>query len=263
TLSVSPLAIPTGVPGGTLNTAYSTTFTATGGTGLVTFASVGAPLPNGLTLTSGGVLSGTPKETGNFTISIRATDSATTPNVFTNIYFNVFFGSGTATTLGLGYPSITGNNSQLSTLPLLNYQANFSVTGGTGPYTWSITGGSLPPGLALLQGAALPNGLASSAAVIAGGPQATGTYSFTVQVTDSLNNIGIRTLTLPVTPLLATNFALITAPAGVSYSKTFKVAGGTAPYTFRFSTDPDIGTVGFTSTNVVPPGLAITSTGTL
>lgn len=54
------------------------------------------------------------------------------------------------------------------------YSATLSATGGTPPYTWSLVSGSLPPGLSL-----------SSAGEISGTPSAAGSYSFTVQVTDS------------------------------------------------------------------------------
>jgi hypothetical protein len=53
----------------------STTFTGSGGTGPYTFTETGA-LPAGVTLTSGGVLSGTPQATGTFPITVTATDNS-------------------------------------------------------------------------------------------------------------------------------------------------------------------------------------------
>lgn len=55
--------------------ATSTTFTGSGGTGPYTFTETGA-LPTGVTLTSGGVLSGTPQAIGSFPIIVTATDSS-------------------------------------------------------------------------------------------------------------------------------------------------------------------------------------------
>jgi len=52
----------------------STTFTGSGGTGPYTFTETGA-LPTGVTLTSAGVLSGTPQTIGSFPITVTATDS--------------------------------------------------------------------------------------------------------------------------------------------------------------------------------------------
>jgi hypothetical protein len=54
------------------------------------------------------------------------------------------------------------------------YSANLAASGGTSPYTWSLIGGSLPPGLAL-----------SSAGVISGTPSSAGVFSVTFQAKDS------------------------------------------------------------------------------
>src|SRR2546426_5069645 len=54
------------------------------------------------------------------------------------------------------------------------YSATLSGAGGTPPYTWSLTTGSLPPGLAL-----------STSGTISGAPTAAGSYSFTIQASDS------------------------------------------------------------------------------
>jgi len=57
-----------------------------------------------------------------------------------------------------------------------SYSASLAAIGGTPPYTWSISAGSLPPGLSL-----------SSSGVISGTPTTAATYTFTAQVTDSAN----------------------------------------------------------------------------
>ena len=73
-----PLAIsPSSLPAGTVGQAYSQTFTTTGGTGSVTLSESG--IPTWLTFTaSTGTLSGTPtaSDTGTFSFSVTATDSA-------------------------------------------------------------------------------------------------------------------------------------------------------------------------------------------
>jgi hypothetical protein len=48
------------------------------------------------------------------------------------------------------------------------------ASGGTAPYTYALTAGSLPPGL----------GLGASTGAITGTPRDTGPYSFTARVTD-------------------------------------------------------------------------------
>jgi hypothetical protein len=55
------------------------------------------------------------------------------------------------------------------------YSASLAATGGIAPYSWSVTSGSLPPGLTLN----------FSTGQISGTPDAPGTYSFTVTVTDA------------------------------------------------------------------------------
>ena len=55
------------------------------------------------------------------------------------------------------------------------YSATLTASGGTMPYSWSVTAGTLPTGLAL----------ASGTGVISGTPTGTGTSNFTVQVTDT------------------------------------------------------------------------------
>lgn len=71
----------------------------------------------------------------------------------------------------------------------------FSVTlesvGGTGPYSYSLLSGSLPPGLSLASG------------IISGTPTAAGTYTFTIEVTDANGAVDSTTFQI-----------VIAAPAG-------------------------------------------------
>jgi hypothetical protein len=73
------------------------------------------------------------------------------------------------------------------------YSAVLNASGGYNPYSWSIVGGSLPAGLAFNP----------ATAAITGIPTATGTFDFTVQVTDSSSPMQTATgsLGLLVTPV--------------------------------------------------------------
>lgn len=70
-----------------------------------------------------------------------------------------------------------------------HYSSALIASGGTPPYTFALSSGSLPPGLSL-------NG---STGVIAGTPSAGGTFVFTVQVTDSLSATAPVTCSITIT----------------------------------------------------------------
>jgi len=75
TVTINPaVTLTTTLPSGSGGTAYNRTIGATGGTGTVTFSATGA-LPTGLTLSSAGVLSGTPSTAGSYTFTVTATDA--------------------------------------------------------------------------------------------------------------------------------------------------------------------------------------------
>lgn len=57
---------------------YSLTLTATGGSGTFTWSLVDGALPGGLTLSSNGVISGTPTDDGTFVFTVQATSGAQT-----------------------------------------------------------------------------------------------------------------------------------------------------------------------------------------
>jgi arabinan endo-1,5-alpha-L-arabinosidase len=76
--SSAPLAVTAGsLPGGTVSESYTATLTAAGGTGSGFGWTVSAgTLPEGLTLASGGVLSGTPSGAGTFNFTVQVADSS-------------------------------------------------------------------------------------------------------------------------------------------------------------------------------------------
>src|SRR5207245_1972467 len=71
TITLSPATLPSGTVGVT----YSQTITASGSASSYTFALSSGILPAGLTLASGGALSGTPTAAGSSTFTVTATDA--------------------------------------------------------------------------------------------------------------------------------------------------------------------------------------------
>ncbi len=70
-ITVSPATLPPGI----VLFPYSQTITASGGTAPYTFIVASGALPSGLTLSSSGVISGAPQQSGLFNFTIRATDA--------------------------------------------------------------------------------------------------------------------------------------------------------------------------------------------
>jgi DNA-binding beta-propeller fold protein YncE len=208
----------------TIETGFSQTFTAGGGTSPYTYAlTVNAgTLPTGLSMNaSTGVLSGTATSSGTINFTIRATDSSSG----TGAPFSV---SGTYT-LTIGTSTITVTPTTLSPATVgVAYITALSSSGGVSPYTYTVTSGALPAGIIL-----------SNTGVVTGTPTAAGIFSFTVTAKDTDNSTGSQTYTLPVNvPALALSPAAgstFTGTAETAFSQTFTAGGGTAPYTYALT----------------------------
>ncbi|MBF9140881.1 T9SS type A sorting domain-containing protein [Hymenobacter properus] len=78
TITVNPAT----VPGGSVGVAYSQIFLASGGTAPYTYAITAGAVPAGLSLSSGGTLSGTPTASGTFNFRVTATDNSAAPGPY-------------------------------------------------------------------------------------------------------------------------------------------------------------------------------------
>jgi hypothetical protein len=116
---------------------------------------------------------------------------------------------------------------------------------GVGAVTWAVQAGStLPAGLTL-----------SPAGVLSGTPTVVGSYSYTLQITDTTGETMPRAFTQTVTGAAALTIATSTLPdgfVGTSYSQTFVATGGSGS-----------GKVWILASGTLPAGLGLSSGGIL
>lgn len=161
----------------------------------------GTNLPPGLTFTAAtGVLAGTPTATGTYEIVLEI-DTIPVSNLHCILAYPI-----------LVFPSLS-----LTSLPPGNVGTAYLAAvakDGAPPYTFRLTAGSLPPGLAF----------DAATSSLKGTPTAQGLYSFTATITDSINESAAGT------------FSVVIGPAGNVYvttsSVTFQSPFGGAAQTF-------------------------------
>ncbi len=224
TVSITANPAPTisGTPPiGTVGDAYTATLTAAGGTAPLKWSIASGSLPAGLTFdTTTGIISGTPTDVGTSNFVVRITDSSDIPYAVTAPETIVI-----STGQGGGQPlTVIGGNPPAGTVGSA-YSTSLQATGGTTPYSWSITSGALPAGLTLVP----------SSGVIAGTPTTQETSSFTAQAQDASGAQASApfsiTINTAIPPLTLTLTNLPGATVGVPYTGTIGATGGTAPYT--------------------------------
>lgn len=194
------------LPAATLNTAYTFQLSAVGGTTPYVWSLLGGG-PQGLTMSQGGVLSGTPTQSGSFNLQVRVSDAANAQ---------------VTRTLAL---TVNGPQLQLVTQSLppatagIAYTTTLAASGGVLPYTFT-TSSTLPSGLTL-----------SSSGVLSGTTGAGGSFSLTFTVKDAINQTASKTLALNVTSSLQIQtLSLPQAPVAAPYSTTITATGGAPPY---------------------------------
>lgn len=185
----NPLVITTTspLPVGVVNTPYSDTLMATGGNGSYAWSISSGTLPAGLTLSTAGVISGSPTGAGSSTFTIQVTDSETNPQTAT-----------LQATLAVNSTLVITTTSLPSGVQNTAYSTQLAAAGGVPPYTWSLGSNTqLPAGLTF-----------SATGVLSGTPTQVSNTNPSFVVKDSLNSTASATLNLIV------NAASVSVPDG-------------------------------------------------
>jgi subtilisin family serine protease len=219
----------TSVPGGTVGQAYDQSVAATGGASPYTWTVLSGSLPPGLSLTSAtpnASISGSPTTAGTYSFTVQVTDGPQTDSQALSIVVS-------PAPLTITTSSLPGGTVGQS------YSQTLNATGGQTPYTWSVSTGSLPPGLSLNP----------ATGVVSGTPTSAGTFGFTAQVSDGTQT-DTQTLSIVVSAAPTLTITTVTLPQGtigVGYSTGVSATGGTGSYGWTLVSGH------------LPPGLALTS----
>ncbi|WP_242345387.1 putative Ig domain-containing protein [Anaeromyxobacter terrae] len=238
TIGTAPLTVTTvSLPKGVLGAPYAEAVAANGGAEPYAWSVVAGTLPPGLALdVVTGALAGSPTATGGYTFTVQAADASTPQKVASQAFSVTIAAASNAlviTTTAFG-DGVVG----------APYAAHAAAIGGTAPYTWSVSGGALPPGLAL----------DAATGELAGVPTEAGSHSFTLRVLDA--SAPQKNFSAPFTlrvfaPLEVTTESLADGAVGAPYSAALEAAGGLPPYALSLASGS------------LPPGLTLGTAGAI
>jgi sugar lactone lactonase YvrE len=210
---------PTSLPAFQWATPYSQQLSASGGVPPYVFSfSSGYCLPSGISLSSSGLISGTPTATNGSPCLITVHDSA---NGYGQYSYAISYGSPVMTlspiALGGGQAG-TGYNMSIQAYG----------TSAVVPIQFTISNGSLPPGLTTAT-------LATSGVFqISGIPLAAGTFPFMLTATDAnSHSVSLNySIVIANDPIVISPPVLPSGMVGAPYSAKLSATGGVAPYTW-------------------------------
>jgi hypothetical protein len=131
------------IPGGSIGTAYSWQMYALGGYGTQSWSISSGSLPAGLSISSGGLITGNPTTAGTSSLTFQVTDTGG----------NTATLDASITISGTGGFQITTGATLTAGTKNTPYSVTLATSGQTGTVTWRQTSGHMPPGI-LLQGSA-------------------------------------------------------------------------------------------------------------
>jgi len=224
TLGLSPASLPSG----TAKALYSETLLVSGSATPYSWSLSAGALPPGLKLTSDtgakAVVEGTPTTEGSFSFTVKVADAN---GCSTSLAYTIRIASA-------GCPILTISPATLSDGAVkAAYSAPLSVTSSQGPYAWSVSAGTLPPGLKL-------SADISERALIEGTPTTEGSYSFTIKVADGAGCATSRDFTIRVAPAGCPTLTISPSQLGsgtvnTAYSAKVAVTATKAPFTWSVS----------------------------
>src|SRR5262245_37755223 len=232
------IQVPNGgtLPDGLVGLSYSTTLQAVGGKVPLTWTlAPGSTLPAGLTLSTAGVISGTPSASGSFTFTVKVTDSATgTPQTATQTFQLAVKGRKTDTSIAFGANPIVIGQSTSVTVTVTDTQGTGTPSSPTG--TIALTGSGLSASSCVL----VPTTLGVSACTVMVTPPSAGTDDIGAPFpATAVRLMSGATSGLPAN-LIATSTALTSSlnpsPLGqsVTFTATVTSAGGVPTGTVTF-----------------------------
>ena len=95
----------------------------------------------GLSVSSSGLLSGTPTQAGNYNFSVKATDASNPDRTSGFVPMSIQIGA---------QPVTINTNSVPDAVRGVAYNTPLSASGGTGTYSWTLSSGALPDGLSIV-----------------------------------------------------------------------------------------------------------------
>ncbi|MDD5556792.1 MAG: putative Ig domain-containing protein [bacterium] len=221
-----PLEIATEqLPFGAVGRPYGAELAAEGGEPPYAWKVSSGALPDGIVLDAeSGALAGTPasvqsREVG-FTVSDEGGDEAESRYVMTVMASSDILVPIAAGIITTPLYLVTG------TLPDARvderYLAQLEAQGGTPPYAWSVSSGTLPEGLSI----------GGEDGLIRGTPSASGRETFRIRVSDADRNADTAEYSVAVRPreLAIVTAALPGAEAGAAYEAGLEAEGGIGPY---------------------------------
>jgi uncharacterized protein (TIGR03437 family) len=200
---------------------YKSICAASGGISPYTWSIVSGSLPQGLTLTPSGAtanIQGVSVNPGAYNYTVRVTDGSSP--VQTAVI--QFAGTQPVAPMVASFPPALPTNTNIGFVSLGNAE------GGTPTYTWSISAGTLPPGVSLV-----PNG---NKVMLQGSLSMPSQYNFTLRLQDSGQPPQVATqnyqgnITIP--PISIQTNTLPVARVNQAYLANVQYSGGSAPYTW-------------------------------